>query len=140
MKLIFLSIAITCFSFVTKRNESNCNAEWVHDKTVSNVEFYHMITTCDGETVVLLKLNNLNNYKVKISWKESFTTKELQKPIEGYKGERYITLPKGSSSETDCRNPKNETLVITGAEVSPTHRTDITSFEFKDIKVQRIFK
>lgn len=45
---------------------------WVFDRTVQNVDLYHMVTACEGKKVVFLKFNNRNTYKVKNFLEGSF--------------------------------------------------------------------
>jgi hypothetical protein len=111
---------------------------WVLDKTVKNVEFYHMISECSGKKVVFLKFNNKNNYKVKIAWKEVFQTKQQKEKIEGIKGTKELMLFPGIKSSDNCNTPNNTGLFISPEQVSLTHAVEILQFEFKEINVRSI--
>jgi hypothetical protein len=111
---------------------------WVLDKTVNNVEFYHRMAECSGKKVVFLKMNNKNNYKVKISWKEAYKTKEQKEKIEGIKGTKELVLFPGIKSLDNCNTSKNAELFISPDQVSLTHGVEILQFEFKEINVRSI--
>jgi len=108
-------------------------ADWVLYTTVKNVDFYYQINDCSGKKVVLLKFNNRNAAKVKISWKEVFTT-QFEKDKDG-KATRQLTLETGETSEANCANARIPELVVHASQVNPTYNVEIKSFGFKDITV-----
>ena len=110
---------------------------WVFDKTVQNVDLYHMITACEGRKVVFLKFNNRNAYKVKISWKELFVT-QMEKAREGFRGMKQLVLPPGETAQSDCTDVKNKECIIVSSQVSPAYPAEILQFEFKNINVTNL--
>lgn len=110
---------------------------WVFDKTVQNVDLYHMITACEGQKVVFLKFNNRNMYKVKISWKEVFVT-QMEKAREGFRGMKQLILPPGETAQSDCTDVKNKECLIVASQVSPAYPAEIIQFEFKNINVSNL--
>src|SRR5688572_12177354 len=65
------------------RFDVNQTPEWTLYTTVRNVDFYYRIADCSGRKVVLMKFNNRNAQRVKVTWKEVFNTQfEAQK--EGF--------------------------------------------------------
>jgi hypothetical protein len=109
-------------------------AEWILDKTVSNVDFYYMISECDGKKVVFLKFVNRNNSKVKVSWKEVFST-QFEKKREGFKGKKELVLSKGETSESACNQVNVKECFVLPSEVSATYLAEISSFTFSDVQV-----
>lgn len=107
---------------------------WVYHKTVNGVELYHQLTSCNSKTVVLLKFNNKNSHKVKVSWKEVFTT-QLEKSVEGYNGKKQLFIGPGETFSSGCQDDKIKELLILPQQVKPTYEASIKAFEFKDIDV-----
>jgi hypothetical protein len=108
--------------------------EWVLFATVSNVDFYYQITDCSGKNVVLLKFNNRNASKVKVSWKEVFTT-QFEKDKSGLAGTKQLLVATGETFEAACSDVKIKELVILPSQVNPAYSADIKKFSFKDIVV-----
>ena len=109
-------------------------AEWVLVATVNNVDFYYQITDCSGKNVVLLKFNNRNASKVKVTWKEVFTT-QFEKDRTGLAGTKQLLLATGETFEAACSEVKIKELVILPSQVNPAYSADIKKFGFKDIMV-----
>jgi hypothetical protein len=109
-------------------------AEWILDKTVSNVDFYYLISECEGKKVVFLKFINRNNSKVKVSWKEIFST-QFEKNRAGYKGPKQLVLSKGETAQTNCNQVNIKECLVQPSEVSTTYLAEITSFSFSDVQV-----
>lgn len=110
--------------------------QWRLDKTVSGVEFYYAITTCNKENVVFLKMNNKNSYPVEVSWKEVFQT-QLEKNKEGFAGTKKIALSPGETFESECNNIHQPLLVVMAGQISPTYVAIVSAFSFKDISVTK---
>lgn len=111
-------------------------ADWIYDKTVDNVECYHMITACEGKKVVLLKFNNKNSGAVKVTWKEVFKT-QMEQKREGYAGKKQLLIPAGETAASGCADSKNKELLISSSQVAPTYAAEIQSFEYKEIQVTK---
>jgi hypothetical protein len=107
--------------------------EWVLSATVQNVDFFYQITGCNGKQVVLLKFNNRNATKVKVSWKEVFTT-QFENGKEG-SGKKSLLLSTGETFDVDCSNAKIKECIVLSSHVSPAYIADIRKFGFKDITV-----
>jgi hypothetical protein len=119
---------------VAPRFDVNQTPEWTLYTTVRNVDFYYRIADCSGKKVVLMKFNNRNAQRVKVTWKEVFNTQfEAQK--EGFRGTKQLTLPTGETSQTDCANIRVKELVVLPGQVNPTYQADIKRFNFKNITV-----
>jgi hypothetical protein len=110
--------------------------DWVLGQTVNNVEFYYKIAECNGKKVVLLKLNNKNSYKVKISWKEVFTT-QMEQQAEGHFGKKELTVAPGEVYAGECTGSIHKELLILPTGVSPAYSADIQKFAYKDISVTK---
>lgn len=108
--------------------------EWVLDKTVSNVDFYHAITACNDKNVVFLKFVNRNSTAVKISWKEIFVTKANEQK-NGFAGKKVLNLAPGTTTPADCSDVNNRQAIITSSDVDPTSIVDISNFIYEDITV-----
>jgi len=108
--------------------------DWVLDKTVSNVDFYHAINVCNGKNVVMLKFVNRNAGTVKVGWKEAFVTRERVR-VEGFAGRKEMILQPGITTPADCADVSNKKIVIKGADVDPMSVIDIVSFNYLNITV-----
>lgn len=108
--------------------------DWVLDKTVSNVEFYHAIRVCNGKNTVFLKFVNRNTRAVKVSWKEVVVTADRQRK-EGYAGKKDLLIQPGVTTTQDCTDADNKKTIVRGAEVDPMSVVDIAGFIYKDITV-----
>lgn len=138
-KLLLLPFLFLC-SLLYAQNKivsPDTKSTWVLDKTENNVSFYHKIEICNNQKVVFLKLNNRNAYKVEISWKNVFTTRQTKEKVDGFKGQQKLTIAPGESFATSCTDQQNRKLFIKPMDVSPTYPADITMFEFKDIIVAK---
>lgn len=108
--------------------------DWVLDKTVSNVDFYHSITVCNGKNVVFLKFVNRNSRSVKIGWQEIFVTASRERK-EGFNGRKEMLIPTGTTTPADCTDVTAAKTIIRGGEVDPMSVVDIVSFTYKNIAV-----
>ena len=116
------------------RFDVNQTPEWTLYTTVRNVDFYYRIADCSGKKVVLMKFNNRNAQRVKVTWKEVFNTQfEAQK--EGFRGTKQITLPVGETSQTDCATIRVKELIVLPGQVNPSYQADIKRFNFRNITV-----
>ena len=111
--------------------------EWILDKTIGNVDFYHSITVCNGKKVVFLKFNNKNSYSVKITWKEIFKiqTGEIK---DGFMGKKELVLSSGITTPNDCTDVVNKKSIVLPSEIDPVFVAEILDFSFKDITVNSI--
>lgn len=130
------SFFITPANLKTSTAKNHYTVDWQLDKTVAGVEFYHSISTCNGKSVVFLKLVNTNSYSVKASWKELFTT-QFDKQVEGYRGKKNLVLSPGETSETSCSTARHKELVVLSSQITPTYDAEISNFSFKDISVSK---
>ena len=111
---------------------------WIFDKTVGNVDFYHLIAVCGRNKVVFLKFNNKNSYKVNVSWQEVFITKQKNaEKTEGPFRQKQLVLLPGETSQSDCENIKQDELLARPDQTTPVYRAQITKFIFKDVIVTR---
>lgn len=132
--LMALALLLFCFAFVTPNKASSADDGWVLQQTVSNVDFYYMLANCDGKNVVLLKFNNKNNHKVKIAWKEVFTT-QFEKGVEGINGQKQLIIDVGETFSAGCHDKKIQELIILPAQVKPTYLAQVQALAFKNISV-----
>ena len=109
---------------------------WKLDATVNNVEFYHAIAECNGQTTVFLRFVNKNTNAVKVSWKEAVTT-QMRTESHPFRGDQKLTLQPGETMENSCSGTNCKTCVITPSQVNPTYLAKIADFSFKDITVSR---
>lgn len=142
LTLCMLFMPLMLLAFPSKGVQTSCgmindenNPEWILDKTVGNVDFYHRITDCDGKKAVFLKFNNKNNYKVSISWKEVFVTKQISEKKEGFFGQKKLVILPGETSPSDCSDKKNKVCLVGPDGVSPAYGAEIKEFYYKDISV-----
>ena len=132
--VMLLALCAFCIAFVAPGKDGVKDDGWVFHQTVNNVDFYHMLANCDGKKVVLLKFNNRNNHKVKVSWKEAFDT-QFKKGEEGFAGKKILTVAPGETFASGCGDSRYKDLLIMPAQVSPTYIAEISAFEFKELKV-----
>ena len=132
--LMASAFLILCMAFVSPQKATTAADGWVFHQTVNNVDFYHMLANCDGKKVVLLKFNNRNNHKVKVSWKEVLTT-QFDKEVESYGGKKVVTITPGETFASSCGDNKHKDLLIMPAQVVPTYIAEISAFQFKELKV-----
>lgn len=137
---VALALFLFCSASVTPKSNTVSTVRsnvWVFHKTVDNVDFYHMLTNCNGKSVVLLKFNNKNDYKVKVSWKEVFTT-QLEKSVEGFNGIKQLFIGTGETMCSGCKDDKIKELLILPEQVTPSYGVSILGFAFKDVTVSLI--
>jgi len=115
-------------------NQLAPTGDWVLDKTVSNVDFYHAVNVCNGKNTVFLKFVNRNANAVKISWKEIFVTAHRER-IEGFAGRKEMVIQPGTTTPADCNDATNKKAIIRGSEIDPMAVVDIVNFSYKDITV-----
>ncbi len=108
---------------------------WVFDKTVSNVDMYHMIDECNGKNVIYLKFENKNKFKVQINWKEVFVTSQVAAKTESFDGEKKLLLPAGQVMTTYCGETINQACLILAEKAIPHYKADFRNFEFKDVLI-----
>jgi hypothetical protein len=138
-KNILLLFSLLFYQLLFAQNKTELpdkTGVWILDKTVSNVDFYHMIKVCSGNKVAFLKFNNRNNFTVVVNWKESFST-QLEEGIFGAKGQKHLQLPPGEFAYADCNTSRKE-FMITPAEVSAAYVAIINRFAYNDIMVERV--
>lgn len=111
---------------------------WKLDATLSGVEFYHAIMECNGRNVVFLRLNNKNNYKVAVSWKEEFATRQLENRTAGHSGRKQMVLFPGETLQENCSSTQCEDCLIVPEKAIPSYKADIIDFAYKDITVNNI--
>ncbi len=126
------------FHLVITANEPAIT-EWILDKSVGNVDFYHAITVCNGKKAVFLKFNNKNNYRVKVTWKEVFKIPPGEKK-DGYSGKKELVLAPGITSPKDCADVANKKNIILPGEIDPLSVNEILDFSFKEITVSNLSK
>jgi hypothetical protein len=112
------------------------SSEWVLDKTVSGVDFYHSIIVCNGKNVVFLKFVNRNRSTVKVGWNEIFITRAGQQ-VHGFSGRKEMVLSTGITTPGECSDAANKKTIIRGSEVDPMSVIEIVNFEYKEITVAR---
>ncbi|MFT3705755.1 MAG: hypothetical protein QM802_25525 [Agriterribacter sp.] len=132
---------MSSFTSVKKTSDNtiiqNTALNWQLDKTVAGVDFFYAISSCNGDNVVFLKMNNKNQYSVEVSWKEVFQT-QLAKDKEGLAGAKKIVLAKGETLESDCDHPTQPSLLIHSSQVDPTYVVTISKFNYKDVSVNKV--
>jgi hypothetical protein len=137
--MTLLSDRQNLFAFSSKPlNGPQPNAPWVLDTTVANVDFFYMISECEGKKVVFLKFNNRNSNKVKVNWKEVFST-QFEKHREGFRGEKQLVLSQGETFQSDCSQINVKECMVLPSEVSPSYNADIVTFRFSKISVGNAF-
>jgi hypothetical protein len=110
---------------------------WILDKTVGNVDFYHIITVCNGKKTVFLKFNNKNSYSVKVTWKEVFKTRSEERK-DGYIGKKELVLSSGTTTPNDCTDAANKKSILLPSEIDPMSVSEILDFSFKEITVNTL--
>ncbi len=110
---------------------------WILDKTVSQVDFYHMIKECNGGKTVFLKLNNKNTYLVKVGWAEVFST-QMETGTTGIGGKKSLVIQPGESSIPDCADKGHKQLRTLSSEVSSAYVAVIAKFDFENITVEKV--
>lgn len=110
----------------------NVDSTWTLDTTVSDVQCYYKIVSCNDRSVVLLRFNNQNDGAVKITWQEEFKT-QLNDNEPGFYGPKELTLNPGESDEYDCSS--DNSCVIRHSQVQPTYPAEISGFRFIEINV-----
>jgi hypothetical protein len=108
---------------------------WVLDKTVSNVDFYYRIATCNNESVVFLKLENRNDFPAKVSWEEVYATRQVPEKRNGKNGVKTMLLPAGITVQDNCENIVHRECIILPDEVSSSYKAIVDAFEFTSVRV-----
>jgi hypothetical protein len=134
---IMISLVIIMGNTVTGAVAGDDN-NWTFKKSSGNVDFYYKMGECNGEKVIYLKFENKNAYSVEVKWKEAISDKTFGTTVEGYYGEKQLTLAPGITSREDCSSGVNEQCLIKMSSVDPTFVVDPAGFEFKDISVSKV--
>jgi len=117
-------------------NFATGTSSWTLDATVSNVECYYKIESCNGSTIIFLKFNNKNANNVKITWNEVFKT-QIDNSLTGFQGQKELVLLPGSTADYDC-NGVNEILITRSAQISPAYPADVKQFKFSNLTVTNL--
>jgi len=112
----------------------HAQAAWRLSQSKGNVDFYYSISTCNADTVVLLKFVNKNSVSVKVGWKEVFET-QYGKGMAGYSGAKQMTIAPGVTEETNCLSASKPDCIIRSDEVHPAYIARIRNFSFAEITV-----
>jgi hypothetical protein len=107
---------------------------WQLSQTKGNVEFYYSMSTCNDNTVVLLKFVNKNKSNVTVKWKEVFET-QFGAGIVGVLGAKEMTLVPGTTEQTNCSSTINPKCIVRGDQVHPAYIAKIQKFSFSEIIV-----
>jgi hypothetical protein len=107
---------------------------WQLSQTKGNVEFYYSMSTCNDNTVVLLKFVNKNKSSVTVKWKEVFET-QFGAGVVGVFGEKQLTLVPGTTEQTNCSSTLNPKCIVRGDQVHPAYIAKIQKFNFSEIIV-----
>ncbi|MGZ8544238.1 MAG: hypothetical protein ACXWV0_03035 [Flavisolibacter sp.] len=137
VKLLFGLPLLFFFSSASSQNNPGNPNNWQLDATIDGVSFYHSIVQCNGSNVVLLKFENKNNYPVKVTWKEVFTT-QIETKKEGFSGSKELVLAKGTTLPVACSDAADKKKIIRSSDVSPAYVAEISAFEFSKITVNKI--
>lgn len=125
-------------SFAQKASTDGSPGHWKLNTTVGGVKFLSQIALCSGEKVVLLKFNNQNNYRVKVTWDDLLQTSQSADKNESLIVRKEIVLPPGETAARSCDSSPCHQCFIVSSQVFPTHRVDISGFEYKNITVNKI--
>lgn len=111
--------------------------EWTLSQSVNGVDCYHGFIDCKGSKAVVLKFDNKNKTAVRITWKQAFTTKEINVKKDGATGAKSLLLPPGETSATNCTEAKNIQCVVLPTEASVAYGANITGFYFEEVSVTK---
>ena len=117
--------------------ESAPSPVWILDSTVSKVNFYHMVTTCDGKNTVFLKFENKNKFDVKVTWKEKFLTQQLGF-VDGFEGEKQLEIKSEETLMPSSCNDSKKQFIVFPQQVSPAYMAIVLDFGFKEIIVTEL--
>lgn len=138
-------LLLACLSIFNQASAQNAGTkkisngiQWQSDGLVNGVSFFHSIGVCNGEHVVFLKLINKNNFKVKITWKEDFVSRQVAQKTEGSFGEKELTLKAGQTSEANCAMVKQKELIVRADQVNPSFKAEILDYGFRNINVSKL--
>lgn len=133
--LVFFLNQVPCY--LSAQSNQSVAIKWKLSTTVDGVQFYYAVDKCGDKNNVYLKLNNQNNYKVEVTWKELFTT-QADQPSEGFSGQKRMVVAPGVIEANSCNESKNRSLLILPEDVSPAYEVQIKSFAFKNISVSSL--
>lgn len=110
-------------------------SDWTLNKSTGNVDFYYKIGECNGQDAIFLKIVNKNNYEVKVTWTDVVSDNISGRNVEARYGlKEHIVAPK-TSLQSNCSEAESSDFIVLVHKTIPTHKADIKSFEFKNIKV-----
>jgi|GEM_PF-1557298 len=121
----------------TNKNISKPNADeqWTLAKSTDKVDIYYVIKDCKGQRTVFLKVDNKNNYAVKVSWKEKFETQQ-KVTVEGAAGKELV-LAAGATIQATCDNDNAKECVISASQVTPAFKADVSKYDVSSLSVSK---
>ncbi len=136
---LIIIVMLLCNQLIAQKHQVSLPDKtevWILDKSISNVDFYHMIKECNGSKVVVVKFHNKNSYNVDVNWSESFST-QSEENVKGFKGVKNVMLHPGVTSFSDCSSENHKKFMTTNEEVSPAYVAVISKFDFIDVQVKK---
>jgi len=133
-KSVFYTILLSVFIFMGSIGHGFAS-DWTLNKSASNVEFFYKFEECNNQRVVLLKITNNNTFDVQVSWKELISDSYSGQSIEGFYGEKQITIRAGQTLQGDCSTSDCMECITLTNSVAPDRPVYIQGLEIKDIKV-----
>ncbi|MBV4358352.1 hypothetical protein [Pinibacter aurantiacus] len=116
-------------------SQSNSDEQWTLAKSTDKVDIYYVIKDCKGQKTVFLKVDNKNNYAVKISWKEKFETQQ-KVTVEGATGKQLV-LAAGETIQANCDNDTAKECVIAASQVTPAFKADVSKYDVANLSVSK---
>ena len=136
---LIIIVMLLCNQLIAQKHTASLpdkTGVWILDKSINNVDFYHMIKECNGNKVVAVKFHNKNKYNVDVNWSESFST-QLEENATGAKGVKNLILHPGVTSYSDCSSQNHRKFMTNNEEVSPAYEAVISKFDFINIQVKK---
>ena len=144
--IVFLFFSIATYSSIVKKyyhvtgENATCDfskkvcsidSSWQKDTIIREVSFYHKITTCAGEEVVLLTIENNNNSPVSLSWSDEVW---IDGAISALSSNKTFVLNVAESKEGSCGDSHLKLFEIRRSDIS-NEGNHITEFHFRNIHV-----
>lgn len=133
-KSIFFTIMLSVGLFMGSISHGFAS-DWTLNKSTGNVDFYYKIGECNGQDAIFLKIVNKNNYGVKVTWTDVVNDNVSGMNVEARYGLKEHIVAPGASLQSDCSEAESSDLIVLAIKIIPTHKADITNFEFKNVKV-----
>ena len=105
---------------------------WSLLETKDNVKIYRAYTICDNSIKVIIKVENLNAYKVKVSWDSKFNLSGNIIPIN----KPFVVLI--NANETIGGSCSNSELLLDPYKYVTELKKGVSDYQINDLKIEKL--